>query len=401
MAEAVTAAGATGESVPLAPGLELRCGMRALDGSLDVSVHHHARPVSLTHATLRPGSPRHGIRHSGRLLQVDFELIMDAALAEVQGTGILKVRDPVTDRWHALLDVENKPLLRYAPAHGSVGGKTEPDPPIVEDGPFGGCQESSNNVTRLFVDDQHRALTDVGRVVKEVMFPTYPDFVFNTVACVGTLDRDGFGGYTDPSSPWFNVFDGYYQIDAPKPDWRRPFGYRSASGIDSQVEFEDLVRLGKSDWNWFSNWMYGVPAEFAERSSGVDMASVATDQSAAGVIGASRWHLASVQGVEFVSAYEAGGPDADRLVDNTVLSPVWRRAYGRPRPKPDWSESFFPTVRGADLYMAYWEDDQAFHTVMFGGTTPPEAPRAFLDAQLAACRAVIERSYPELGFAAA
>jgi hypothetical protein len=126
MAEAVTAAGATGESVPLAPGLELRCGMGALDGSVDVAIHHHARARPLAHATLRPASPSHGIRHSGRLLEVDFELRMEASLAEVQGTGILKVRDPVTERWHAILDVENQPLLRYAPAHGSVGGKGSP-----------------------------------------------------------------------------------------------------------------------------------------------------------------------------------------------------------------------------------------------------------------------------------
>jgi hypothetical protein len=78
---------------------------------------------------------------------------------------------------------------------------------------------------------------------------------------------------------------------------------------------------------------------------------------------------------------------------------VWRYSFGLPNPRRKWRESFIPTTLRAAMWMSYWEDDDAYHTTIFGGTLPKGVDQAFLDAQLAAVRTVMERSYPKLGFA--
>ncbi len=257
---------------------------------------------------------------------------------------------------------------------------------------------SSKNVTRIFVEDRKRLIADVGQVVKKALWQDRPDWVFNTVACVGPHDENGRGSYSDPTSIWFNVFLGYYQIDAPKPDWTRPFGYESAKGAKSEVSFEEIVRLGKSDWNYFSNWMYGVPATDTERFDPVDLSKLTISQKDAGAIGESSWHRVFIGKVEFVTAYQSDHPGAGRLVDNSLVSNVWRKAFGQPNPKPEFSDSFIGASLDADMYIAYWEDDAAFHTVIFGGTAPTGRDPAFLAGQMEASKAVIEGTYPKLGF---
>jgi hypothetical protein len=257
---------------------------------------------------------------------------------------------------------------------------------------------SSRNVTRFFVEDRHRHLADVGRVVKQALWAEYPDWVFNTVACVGEFDEEGRGSYGDPTSPWFNVFLGYYQIDAPKPEWDRPFAYESPRGAASRVRFDEIIRLGKSDWNYFSNWMYGVPAEASERHNAFDMERIEARQTDAGSIGRTSWHRVRIDGVDFVSAYEADHAEAERLVHNSVLSRLWRKAFGQPKPCAGYDESFIGTMLDAEMYIAYWEDDEAFHTTIFGGTAPSGGDPGFLASQLVAARTVIERSYGAIGF---
>jgi hypothetical protein len=289
-------------------------------------------------------------------------------------------------------------VCHLGPAHGSVGRDEQPHPPAFDDPDFGRSRMSSKNVTRFFVQDRKRVLADVGRIVKNTLWSDYPDWVFNTVACVGAFDEEGRGSYADPASIWFNVFLGYYQIDAPKPDWTRPFAYESAGGSSSKIRFDEIVRLGKSDWGYFSNWMYGVPADVVEAHNAFDMSALRATQWDAEVIGSTTWHRALVEGVDFVSAYEADDPGAGDLVDNALISRLWRRAFGPPNPRPGHSESFIGTTMDAGMYIAYWEDADAFHTTIFGGTGPSAGDPRFLDRQMGAAKAVIAESYAGLGF---
>ena len=352
-----------------------------------MTIEHEGAPVAS--ATAKVGATKHTLRELSEDLNLRLEIEVDGLLGEVEATGSIQLRDPVSGHWETVLEPDGDVIARYAPVAGVVGRTPVPDPPAVDDPEFGRSRPTATGVTRLFVDDEDRLLTDVGRKARARLWAGRPGFVFNTVACVG--------GYVDPDSPWFNIFLGYYQIDVDKREWRRPFGYRAAKGTDAEVDFEDIVRLGKTDWNWFSNWMYGVPEEDVLPHDGVDMAAVRTAQSDADTIGQSRWHRVTVGNVDFVSAYAS---DPARIVDNSLLSPTWRRSYGEPQPRPGHPDSFPATRLDADLFIAYWEDDQSFHTVMFGGTAPVGGDPRFLALQMQAAREVIERSYPTLGFAA-
>jgi hypothetical protein len=371
--------------------------MGALDGTVDLGIAHEGKLVKKKR--IGPATPPEPFTLDLGAVEVDIALGADNELGVVTAKGAIRLDDPFSERGAKLAEID-KTLFLYAPAHGAVGNHYEPDPPIFDDPKFGKTRMSSKNVTRVFVDDRKRMLADVGRVVKKALWDDYPDWTFNTVACVGDFDGEGRGTYSDPSSIWFNVFLGYYQIDAPKKDWDRPFAYESAKGAKSKVRYDEIVRLGKTDWNYISNWMYGVPGEVVRQHNGIELSKLKTSQEDAGRIGSSRWHRVKIGGVEFVSAYEADAPGAESLTDNSLVSGLWRKAFGPPNPKPDYSQSFIPTLIEADMYMAYWEDDDAFHTVIFGGTAPNGSDPGFLTRQMIEAERVIQRAYPDLGFEA-
>jgi hypothetical protein len=381
-------------AIPIAPGIAINCTMGALDGSVDVGVKHDDEVVK--QERIRPEDPPKPFVLDLGVLELEAEIGADNENGEIDVNGRVVLDDPLSDNRKVVREV--KRCIPYAPAHGSVGGRSEPDPPVFDDPRFGKSRMSSKKVTRVFVEDRERQLADVGRVVKRTLWPDYEPWVFNTVACVGDFDSRGRGTYSDPTSPWFNVFLGYYQIDAPKPNWDRPFAYESANGVDSRVRFDEIVRLAKSDWNYISNWMYGVPGEIAERHNDFDVDELRLTQQNAGVIGQSHWHRVEIGGVDFVSVYEADRDGAERLVSNSLVSQLWRNAFGKPNPREDHPDSFIPTVLDGDMYIAYWEDDEAFHTTMFGGTAPADAPKEFLAGQLAEAKRVIERGFADVGF---
>jgi hypothetical protein len=322
---------------------------------------------------------------------MDAEVTVDLLGGELTASGSLSVDG------HSLFHRERVPLLRFSPAVGEVGRSADAPPPSLDDPRFGRSRPCAPVPLRIFVDDEARGLTDVGKRVKQTMFGGYPGFVFNTVPCVGEFDR-GRGLYVKPGQDWFNVFLGYYQLDAPKAAWSRPFGYASARGVASKVAAEDVVRLTKSDWNFFSNWMYGVPEEAIRRYVDVDMGKVGVVESGPERVGGSLWHRIGLRGVGVASAYQSDGQGASKLVENSIVTPIWRASFGAPWPQPSWPESFVPTTLDGEVWMAYFEDEDTWHTLIFGGSCAAGAPRDFLDAQLAACRAVIERRFASFGF---
>ena len=391
-------AGAGDEHVlDLGHGLELRCSMPSLDGAVRVAIAFHDR--ELFSSVFRPQSPPHAVRHAGEHLDVSLELGVDAFAGEVRAGGHLKVRPPLAHDWHAVIDADDDVLLRFSPGVGQVGGSSAVQEPLVIDERFGRSQLCTPAVLRIFVTEEDREVSRSGALAKRRLFADLPPFVFNTVACVGQAQgADRLGLYTNPASHWFNVFFGYYQLDAAKADWSRPFGYRTADGLASEIAVEDVARLGKSDWNFFSNWNYGVPEDVVDRYTGIDMDTMPVHQPPPERIGDSLWHPLTIDQVEVASTYESDAPGAQRLAENTILAGVWRDSFGRPNPQPDWTESFAATKLRASMWMAYWEDAEAYHTTIFGGTLTEGTDPAFLALQLDAVRTVMERSYPELGF---
>jgi len=384
----------TVETIPLALGFALDCSFPiAVD---EIVATLTLRGLALRTMVLRPDSRM--VHHTLSLGLVRFDLGFDADMFAGELTWSLEVsvRQP-GGSWRRRYG-HSRLAFRFDPSLGEVAASAAPHPPSVNDPHFGKSQPCTPTILRFHVDDDERALCRVGSVVKGEMFPTYPPFVFNTVACVGAFPAGGPGAYTDPVSIWFNTFLGYYQLDCAKDRWSRPFGYQKADGCNSVPVPEDLVRLGKSDWNWFSNWDYGVPTDVLLRYSSVPSTTHADNRGLV-TVGTSQWHKVEVSGTEAASCYVADAPGARTLDhDNTVLEVTWRRSFGGPSPRPKYASSFIPTVVDAVVYMAYREDDTHFHTVIFGGTMQAGTKATFLVAQLQAVKAVMTVHYPGLGF---
>ena len=384
----------------LADGFELHHAMAPDRDLIEISLTHNGELLCSGEFDLEHTHQTFAVSTSS--VQVNLEIDVPILLGEVTATGWIKEFNPQTGQWDVVATFDGTVQCRFNPAVGQVGGSAMSHSPVVQSAQFGNSVPDGPTVTRIFVDDHTRLITNVGQMVKRLLFADHGDMAVNIVACVGPHDSAGVGAYANPNSIWFNVFFGYYQIDAPKSQWSRPFGYQSANGFASQVDFDDLLRLGKSDWNFFSNWLYGAPLEFVMPYVGIDTGALRATQSPAGQIGSSLWHHVSMTNWEVATGYESNAPGAAQLVDNSPISPSWRSVFGLPNPQPNWPESFIGQQLWTQSCMAYYEDDQAYHTLIFGGSGPgdgdPNLAAQFLQVQLAAVQAVIAQSYPTLGF---
>lgn len=352
----------------------------------------------MTERRFTAGRPRGRGELALTFMRADLEIVVDVFSGEVRTSAHLDVRAKRTRTWRRLVDCEEVIVARFAPSVGQVAGSTAVHPPMIDDARWGRSLPCSPAVLRFFVDDVGRSLAAAGQRAKRALFADHPPFVFNTVACVGCDPGDDVRRYNDPQSPWFNVFFGYYQIDCAKDLWERPFAYRSAAGRESVVLVDDLIRVGMADWIWFSNWMYGLPADIAvSYSSGGARRATVSDQEVHR-IGQGTWHRVRLEDVDVATCEEGAGPGARRLADNTPLAAMWRRSFGPPRRRAQRRPSFGPVTLEAVCDLCYWEDDKAFHTVVFGATARAGTDPTFLQTQLAALQAVRENSYPSLGF---
>lgn len=381
----------------LIPGLVATASLCRDRDREHVRLDVHLKGVLVWGTTLHPGL--HRARWSGHqgLFKQDLVFAADLARGEIAVSGELSALTPGGWAHHRF---HEETLLSWNPTIGAVGGVVEAFPPVIDHPVFGASTSIVPTINRIVVDSRRRLGTDVGRIVKDTYFAHVPAFTINVCFSVGRFPVDGPGPYADLTSPWCNVFAGYYQIDCPKPAWKRPFAYEGP-GLAARVRLDDLARLCKADWNYLCNWMYGVPREAVRPFEALDPGIVC---SVAGrrIIGASRWDLADLDGFSAVTAYQSSAAGAAQLVQNTAATRLWRMTFGEPRSLPGYPASFVGSAMHARVYTAHSEDDQAFHTHIFGGTVNKafDGPTndAFLDEQMKACAAIISRRYPTLGF---
>lgn len=277
-----------------------------------------------------------------------------------------------------------------------------------------GQSEGLPFVMEIVVDGDRSAPAGVGQKVDSVFFKDHPPLLFNvSFACGkprGLLRR---GVYGDPRSIWFNVFFGYYEIDVDKELWGRPFGYE-ANGKD--IHWDDILRIGKSDWNYFSNWVYGVPDQSIDPTNSLTQPPPVTRSLGRQQVGGKSWDLVEIDDALVVSAFASGRPQDARLTDRELWSLLWRASYGFPINKPVVEHaSFFAVPMKANLYMSYREKKRdndlgktSYQTFLFGGTvnqwysaqSPSQAKEneAFLEEQMVAVRRVMTTDFPDLGF---
>lgn len=239
-----------------------------------------------------------------------------------------------------------------------------------------GLSFSMPSVLRIVIDNESQSPADVGRMVNSQFFKAENRVSFNVSFSCGKAGLTEPGKYTDPLSHWFNVFFGYYEIDVidssfDENGWERPFGYTGTSC--REVEFYDLVRIAKSDWNYFSNFLYGVPYGKVHENDPIDMPSISKTVLGREQIGKHQWDYAEVDNLDVVSAYTSK-TDEDKLENPSIFSPVWRVCFGKPHPRDDFNQSFISSNMKARFFMRSeavvdpLTDNHVYKTYIFGGT---------------------------------
>lgn len=320
---------------------------------------------------------------------------------------IRRIRRRLKDLRYKLEALFGFPLLRRFPLAGDINDVFFADDAEIDD-PKIGKSMSVPTVLEIVVD-REAGITPagVGEVVHKTFFPDRDKLIFNVCFSCGAANPFRPGVYGDPTSIWFNVFFGYYEIDVPKATWGRPFGYTA----DGQINWDDILRIGKADWNYFSNYVYGVPHKYIRPYDGLDDPQVKSRYLGREKVGKREWDLLELDGAQVVSAY-VSGTDGKKLIDeDLVFSPLWRASFGQPSPRPEqFPDSFFPVRMKARIYMAWREVEKdndllepAYQTFLFGGTIndlyPDKAENErFLGLQMDAVRKVMRGSYRDLGF---
>lgn len=311
------------------------------------------------------------------------------------------------------------PRFMRLPLVGDIDGRFRAPGARIDDPRFG-RSEGLPFVLEVAVDGERSAPAGVGREVDRVFFRDRGKLLFNvSFACgrpQGLLRR---GLYGDPRSHWFNVFFGCYQIDVPKRVWGRPFGYEEDGRT---IHRDDVLRIGKSDWNYFSNWMYGVPDAAIAPTDSLDDAGLRVTQRPRRAVNGRAWDELVIENATVASAYDPGRAGGPQLVDRGLWSALWRASFGRPLRRAVVDEpAFFPVPMTAQLYMSFREatedndlGEPAYQTFFFGGTinqwyadhVADEAERAqrrafnegFLRAQMTAVERVMRDDFGDLGF---
>lgn len=309
-----------------------------------------------------------------------------------------RIRRALREAWDTV--VTGLRSFRRLPLVGEIDGRFEVKPAVIDD-PVYGQSTHLPTVLEIVVSDKRRWPLRVGKLVDRRFFADRPPIIFNVCFSCHHPDARGRSAYADPTSHWFNVFFGFYEIDVRKAQWGRPFGFKSADREHPEIEFDDLQRIGKSDWNYFSNYVYGVPRESIAPFDEIHDPEVVTRVSPQPVvIDGHEFVEGEIDGLEVVTGYVAEG---GRLRDNVwFFSPLWRRVFGTAPPDPAFPRSYFPVRMKMRFWMRFEEGhDQdlaadAYRTFIYGGTINKGYPgpldnERFLDLQMEAVRGAVFR----------
>lgn len=239
----------------------------------------------------------------------------------------------------------------------------------------------------------------IGKVVHNALFSAYPRFVFKVAFAAAETDLLGRGNYANPASIWYNVFFGFYEIVVPAKAWGRPFGYADATS-SAKVRFEDIVRIGKADWNHFSNELYGVPAAAIRAFDAVDMSRIETPPVERRKVGARKWDLVNLNGLSVVGPARSTR-DGKGFVDRSaIVGKLWRYVFGTSAPTSKVRKSFAETKMRGRFYISFKADNEGgeavYKTWMFGGTVNEGYPdkaenERFLGLQMRSIEEIMAR----------
>lgn len=252
-------------------------------------------------------------------------------------------------------------------------------------------------VMEFDIAEDSNDLIDIGKIIKQRIFPDLPPLVFNvSFTCAKSSWLTGRSYYADPRSHWFNVFFGFYEFDAPCSMWNRPFGFNQ----DGTFNSNDILRITKADWNLLSNHIYGVPFEKCIEACPITGDEIVTIVNENVTIGGYNYMEIIIENVTVITGY----PARENLeLTYPLMTHVWRRIFGTTSYKSGYDEPF-PVIRMKGHFYIRHEvsfdmdlNQNAYKTFVSGGTINMDYPNQqyindFLQAQLDAVRYSLERN---------
>jgi hypothetical protein len=176
----------------------------------------------------------------------------------------------------------------------------------------------------------------------------------------------GHGGraaYADPTSPWFNVFLGSYEVRVPRAAGT-PFAYGDADG---SLCPRTILRLGLADWGWLSSYMAGCLPPFEVEAAPTAPIAEPVGATTHVWLGDARWQTATwvARGVP--------APVAARW--RSPFVPAWRAAFGGAFPG---AGAVGPPVvdMTAFFYARAYGSRSHWHTLVSGGSVSHLVPPA-------------------------
>jgi hypothetical protein len=263
-------------------------------------------------------------------------------------------------------------VLTRLPLVGSIDGSVRAHPPTVNHPTLGRSSSRVPTVVRFKVDDKHRPPAGVGRLTKQTLFAELPPFTCNVAFACGPIHRN-VGTYADPSSPWFNIFTGVYEVVAERTLWPHPFGYHH----DRRPQPEHVIRLGVADWTYFSAHLYGVAlADIDNRDPLHGVRCSTTPHPMPDPL--TRWDLLEIEGVRIPDPAQA-----QRFWTRGQLPHVWRGVWqiALGLPPPDNGPTR-PSVMRARVLMCTRSDARNHRTLVLGATADTNHPNAALTNSL-------------------
>ena len=150
--------------------------------------------------------------------------------------------------------------------------------------------------------------------------------------------------------------------------------------------------MGKADWNYFSNYVYGVPGPYCKKNSAISGKEKHKIINPAVTIGQFKYIEVEVEEVEVVSAYQSND---EKLVNNyKVFTPLWQKVFGTHPPVEGYDQSFITTRMKMKFFIRFdkgYDSDlkaEAYNTYVYGGSINMDFPdkeynEDFLRSQLA------------------
>lgn len=270
------------------------------------------------------------------------------------------------------------------PTIGEINGKYFVEIKGINDNVFGRTRESVG-VYEIEVKDKPKVLK-VGKIIKDMMFSDYPDFLLNIIATSAYVNEKGISDYANPLSHWYNVFYGFYEINVPVDKVSSAYGF----DVNGNVIPMDIIKIGLCDWNLVTAYMYGVPLEYCKdnvKITGYEQIRLINKSVKIGNFTYQEVEFGNIIGTSVYPAKES-------LVDNAFyISDMLQKSWG----KHGYIEGYnqpFPPVRMSGRFYITWsvfhDDDlgvQCYKTIVGGGVINMDYPDvafnlSFLDKQM-------------------